>query len=290
MKIVRLSGGLGNQMFQFALYTALRKRFPEEQLRIDLHGYKGYCKHRGFELPKVFRVGYEEATLGEIAKIAYPYPNYCSWRWLSRLLPSRKTMLREKANFAIEPEALTREGSVYYDGYWQHEEYFSDIREDILALYRFPDFDDEQSPEAAKLALERNSCAIHIRRGDYLKDPLRKGTTSLEYPLKAIRWMKEERKPDCWFVFSDDIPLTRECLKAVLPESQTYFVNWNQDERSIHDMHLMTLCKNHIIANSSFSWWGAWLCEHEDNTVVAPEVWMNRDNVCSPAAKKWIKL
>ena len=157
-------------MFQFALYTALRKRFPEESLRIDLHGFKGYSKHRGFELSKVFRVGYEEATLGEVASIAYPYPNYQSWRWLSRLLPPRKTMLVEKANFAIEPEALTREGSVYYDGYWQHEEYFSDIREDILALYRFPDFDDEQSPEAAKLALERNSCAIHIRRGDYLKD------------------------------------------------------------------------------------------------------------------------
>ena len=72
MKIVRLSGGLGNQMFQFALYTALRKRFPEEPLRIDLHGYKGYCKHRGFELPKVFHVGYEEATLGEVASVASP--------------------------------------------------------------------------------------------------------------------------------------------------------------------------------------------------------------------------
>ena len=140
------------------------------------------------------------------------------------------------------------------------------------------------------MAQEGNSCCIHLRRGDYLEDPLRKGTTTLDFPLKAIRWMKEQRNPDCWFVFSDDIPLTKECLKAVLPESQTYFVNWNQGDRSIHDMHLMTLCKNHIIANSSFSWWGAWLCQREDKTVVAPEFWMNRNNVCSPAAKDWIKL
>ena len=140
------------------------------------------------------------------------------------------------------------------------------------------------------MAINSNSCAIHIRRGDYLKDPLRKGTTTLEYPLKAIRWMKEERKPDCWFVFSDDIPLTRECLKAVLPESQTYYVNWNQGERSIHDMHLMSLCQNHIIANSSFSWWGAWLSQRNNKTVVAPAVWMNRDNVCSPVPQKWIKI
>ena len=161
-----------------------------------------------------------------------------------------------------EPDALTREGDVYYDGYWQHEEYFCDIRKDILALYRFPDFDDVQSQEAAQLAINSNSCAIHIRRGDYLKDPLRKGTTTLEYPLK----------------------------KAVLPESQTYYVNWNQGERSIHDMHLMSLCQNHIIANSSFSWWGAWLSQRNGKTVVAPAVWMNRDNVCSPVPQKWIKI
>lgn len=290
MKIVRLSGGLGNQMFQFALYEALRKQHPEEQVLVDLHGFKGYKKHRGFELPKVFHVAYEEATLSQIAEIGYPYPNYQWWRWLSRILPARSTMLREKPDFSIEPEALTREGSTYYDGYWQHEEYFEAIREDLLELYHFPDFDDEQDKAAAKMAAESNSCCIHIRRGDYLTDPLRKGTTSLDYPMKAIRWMKENRNPDCWFVFSDDIQLTRECLKAVLPESQTYFVNWNQGHKSYNDMHLMTFCRNHIIANSSFSWWGAWLCEREDKTVVAPEVWMNRENVCSPAAKDWIKL
>lgn len=290
MKIVRLSGGLGNQMFQFALYEALRRQHPEEQVYVDLHGFKGYKKHRGFELPKVFCVAYQEATLGEIAKIAYPYPNYCTWRWLSRILPTRSTMLKEKPEFTIEPEALTREKDTYYDGYWQHEEYFDAIREDILKLYNFPDFDDVQDKEAARIASESNSCCIHIRRGDYLTDPLRKGTTSLDYPLKAIRWMKENKNPENWFVFSDDMQLTKECLKAVLPETHTYYITWNQGHRSYHDMHLMTFCKNHIIANSSFSWWGAWLCQREDKTVVAPEVWMNRKNLCSPVPKDWIKL
>lgn len=290
MRIVRLSGGLGNQMFQFALYEALRRQHPEEQVLVDLHGFRGYRKDRRFELPEVFHVAYEEATLGDIARLAYPYPDYQSWRILSRLLPCRKTMLKEKPGLDFEPEALTRDCDTYYDGYWQHEEYFSQIREDILRLYHFPDFDDIQDQEAAHIACETNCCAIHIRRGDYLTDPLRKGTTTLEYPLKAIRWMKDSASPDNWFVFSDDMPLAKESLKAVLPEGHTYYINWNQGRRSHHDMHLMTLCNNHIIANSTFSWWGAWLCQREGKTVVAPEMWMNRDGVSSPVAKDWIKI
>lgn len=290
MKIVRLSGGLGNQMFQFALYEALRNQHPEERVLVDLHGFRGYKKHRGFELPKVFHVAYEEATLGEIARLAYPYPNYQSWRILSRILPTRKTMLREKPDFTIEPEALTREGDTYYDGYWQHEDYFHSIGEDIVRLYHFPEFENDQNQEVARIARETNSCAIHIRRGDYLKDPLRQGTTSLDHPLKAIRWMKENRAPEHWLVFSDDMPLAKVSLKAVLPEEKTIHVDWNQGARSIHDMHLMSLCQNHIIANSTFSWWGAWLCRREEKTVVAPKEWMNRKHVCSPAARSWIKI
>ncbi|SEW14048.1 Glycosyl transferase family 11 [Prevotella sp. khp7] len=290
MKIVRISGGLGNQMFQFALYEALRRQHPEEEMLVDLHGFIGYKKHRGFELPKVFHVAYEEATLGEIAKVAYPYPNYQSWRILSRVLPCRKTMLKEKPDFSLEPEALTRPGDTYYDGYWQHEEYFDRISGDIVRLYHFPDFENDKNQLVGKMALETNSCAIHIRRGDYLTDPLRQGTTSLDFPLRAIKWMKENRAPEQWLVFSDDMPLARECLKAVLPEEKTCYVDWNQGIRSINDMHLMSLCKNHIIANSTFSWWGAWLCQREDKTVVAPHEWMNRKNVVSPAVKDWIKL
>ena len=80
MKIVKVIGGLGNQMFQLALYEALRRQFPAERVLLDLHTFKGYNKHRGFEAAKVFGISYQEASLGEVARIAYPYPNFLAWR------------------------------------------------------------------------------------------------------------------------------------------------------------------------------------------------------------------
>ena len=135
MRIVKVLGGLGNQMFQFALYEALRRQHPEERVLVDLRCFNGYHKHRGFELDKVFGVSYEEATWQEVARIAYPYPNFQCWRIGSRLLPPRKTMLCEQSNFALEPEALTRAGDTYYDGYWQHETYFKSIKDELQKLY-----------------------------------------------------------------------------------------------------------------------------------------------------------
>ena len=290
MRIVKLLGGLGNQMFQFALYEALRKRYPEERVLLDLHTFKGYGKHQGFELDKVFGVNYEEASLWDILRVAYPYPCYQAWRIGSRILPTRKTMLKEKADFTIEPEALTRKGDTYYDGYWQHEEYFKEIRKALLEVYRFPDFNDERNSELAKQLSATNSCAIHIRRGDYLTDPLRKGTTDTDYPERAIKQMKDQVNPLLWCVFSDDMAWVKEHLGKLLPQDKTVFVDWNPADESYNDMHLMTLCHHHIIANSSFSWWGAWLCQREEQCVIAPKQWMNLPNVCSPVANNWNKL
>lgn len=290
MKIVKVIGGLGNQMFQFALYKALQKQHPEERVLIDLHCFNGYHKHRGFEIGKVFGAHYDEASYQEVARLAYPYPNFLTWRIGCRMLPLRKTMLKEKANFDYEPDALTRQGSTYYDGYWQHEEYFRDIRKELLKIYAFPAFEDEQNMVAAQQAASANSCSIHIRRGDYLTDPLRKGTTGNEYVLMAIKRMLETAQPDTWLVFSDDIAWCREQLSTALSQDKTIYVDWNSGDRSINDMHLMTLCRHHIIANSSFSWWGAWLSKQQDGTTIAPETWMNMKNVCSPVPHKWIRI
>ena len=290
MKIVKIIGGLGNQMFQFALYKALQKQFPEERILTDLHCFKGYHLHRGYEIEKVFGADSEKASLKEVAKVAYPYPNFQTWRFGSRLLPARKTMLCEKPDFTFEPTALTHEGDLYYDGYWQHEEYFLHIRQELLELFRFPAFTDERSLQVAQEMTATNCCSIHIRRGDYLTDPLRKGTTGLDYPRKAIERMKKMVNPERWFIFSDDMDWTCAQLASYLPSEISTYIDWNQGERSIDDMHLMSLCQHQIIANSSFSWWGAWLCTRENQTVMAPSTWMNRKDVCSPVPQNWIKI
>lgn len=289
MRIVKVLGGLGNQMFQFALYKALQKQHPEERVLLDLHCFNGYHKHRGYEIGSVFGANYEEATLKEIARLAYPYPNYQCWRIGSRVLPVRKTMLKEKANFTFEPSALSRPACTYYDGYWQHEEYFKHIHQELFATFIFPTFDDERNQTTAQLATSTNSCSIHIRRGDYLTDPLRKGTTNGNYVIAAIQKMKQEVKPEKWLVFSDDIAWCQQHLASTLNATNTIFVDWNTGANSIHDMHLMALCRHHIIANSSFSWWGAWLSQQE-GTTIAPANWMNLKDVCSPVPDNWIKI
>jgi len=290
MRIVKLLGGLGNQMFQFALYEALRRQNPDERVLVDLHCFRGYHKHQGFELNKVFGVKAEEASWTEVAKIAYPYPNFQCWRIGSRLLPPRKTMLCEQANFALEPDALTRTSDTYYDGYWQHEDYFKTFRKELLALYRFPAFEDERNKQLAQRLSSTNSCSLHIRRGDYLTDPLRKGTTGTDYVVRAINRMQTEVKPELWCVFSDDMKWTYEHIIPLLPESDIRMVDWNPADRSVNDMHLMSLCQHQIIANSSFSWWGAWLSERQEKCVIAPAFWMTGKNVCSPVAEGWIKI
>ena len=288
MKIVKVIGGLGNQMFQFALHQALQKQFPEERVLLDLHCFNGYHKHRGFEIPRIFDVTYEEANWREVAKVAYPYPNFQSWRFGSRILPDRKTMLKESADYAYEPTALIRRGDTYYDGYWQHEEYFKDIREDILRTFTFPAFEDERNQETARLVTNKNSCAIHIRRGDYVTDKLFRDICDLNYYQTAILRMKGAAIPEMFCVFSDDVSWCREHIGVLTGQTETIYVDWNTDKTSYQDMHLMSLCRHQIIANSSFSWWGAWLNTNKDKVVIAPRKWWNISDAHTPVSDSWI--
>ena len=288
MKIVKVIGGLGNQMFQFALHLALQKRFPEEPVLLDLHCFNGYHKHRGFEIPKIFDVTYREANWKEVAKVAYPYPNFQSWRFGSRILPVRKTMFKESADYAFEPTALTHEGDVYYDGYWQHEEYFIDIREDILRTFTFPAFEDERNQETARLVTSKNSCAIHVRRGDYTKDKLFCNICDLNYYQTAILRMKGAAIPEVFCVFSDDVSWCRKHIEILTGQTKTIYVDWNTDKMSYQDMHLMSLCRHQIIANSSFSWWGAWLNTNKEKVVIGPHKWWNINGAHTPISNSWV--
>ena len=220
MKIVKVIGGLGNQMFQFALYKALQKQHPEERVLIDLHCFNGYHLHHGFEIGSVFGADYEEATLKEVARLAYPYPNYQTWRFGSRILPVRRTMLKEKADFAFEPSALTRQGDTYYDGYWQHEEYFKHIRKDIIELYQFKTFEDEQNKIITDKINSHECLSIHVRRGDYTNNHLYNNICTADYYKKAFLKMKEVCSFDMICIFSDDMEwFQRSTVDVAMPSS-----------------------------------------------------------------------
>ena len=290
MKIVKILGGLGNQMFQFALYKSLQQRFPEERVLIDLHCFNGYKKHRGFEIGKVFEADYEAANWFEVARIAYPYPNFQTWRISSRLLPVRKTMLKEKPDFTFEPTALTRTQSTYYDGYWQHEDYFKDVRDVILKTFNFPVFTDERNLQAAERLQNSNSIAIHVRRGDYTHDKLFHDICGLSYYERAISRMRQTTDCELFCVFSDDMAWSRQHIAPLLEGRPVIYADWNRGADTVQDIHLMSLCRHFVIANSTFSWWGAWLNQNPEKQVIAPQKWLHIPNTQSPVPDTWTRI
>lgn len=289
MKIVNLLGGLGNQMFEYAMYLALKDAHPEEEIKVCTRSFGGYGLHNGLEIQRIFGVELPEASLWELAKLAYPFFNYKTYQVMFHCLPKRKLMTQGTTQVCFNFSEVTREGAVYYDGYWQNENFFKHIREKVLETYSFPIFHDKRNEQLAGKLIGKNSVSIHIRRGDYLKEPIWCVCTP-DYYSKGIEYLKEKEKIDLLCVFSDDIPWCKENLGSVAEDMEIEYVDWNKDNQSFRDMQLMTYCKHNIIANSSFSWWGAWLGRRDGKIVIAPKVWCNKPIVNDPICEGWIRM
>ncbi len=288
VKIVKILGGLGNQMFQYALYTALQRHHPDAVVKADLHTFHGY--RRPFQLEEVFGIQVERASYGEVARVAYPYPDFQSWRIGSRLLPRRHTMCVEPHNLAFVSDAVTRQGNTYYDGYWQNEAYFRDCRATLLERFQFPAFNHSASVALAKRLRGEEAVAIHVRRTDYIGNPMFHDLGSSSYYAEALRYVRQHTRARLFCIFSDDEMWCREHLHPLLNDAEVLFVDWNAGMQAVDDMHLMTLCRHHITANSSFSWWGAWLAEQEDAVNMGPQRWWRQPITASPVPAHWLTI
>lgn len=290
MKIVNILGGLGNQMFVYAMYLALKEAHPDEEVYICKRSYNGYPLHNGYELNRVFHANAPEASVWQLVNIAYPYWNYRTWQLMRHLFPKRSCMLSGTEDIPFDYENVTRKEDGFYDGYWQNENNFLPIRDKILEVFSFPQFNDKRNIELAELITNKRAVSCHVRRGDYLKDPLY-GVCTSEYYVKAIDEINRKVSPDLYCVFSDDVKWCKENLGEIIgKDKEIVFVDWNKGQNSFRDMQLMSLCNHNIIANSSFSWWGAWLNNHDDKVVVAPNIWMNKPMVNDPLCDSWIKI
>lgn len=291
MKIVNILGGLGNQMFQYALALALQYQCKDKsEVRIDPLAFNGYPIHNGYELKRIFNVEIPEASISEVMKVAYPYLNYRIWQ-LCRLLPKRSTMKYEWKSMAYDERVLTDTRDRYLIGYWQTEHYFRSIRNEILKAFAFPSFTPNSQNETLSEELQqRRSIAVHIRRGDYLKISNTSGICTINYYKKAITYIQESSSPELFAIFSDDIDWCMEQFGAIIGNADIRFVNWNKGKESFRDMQLMSLCKHNIIANSSFSWWGAWLNQNPDKIVIAPSRWMNSEGWSEIIPEDWITI
>lgn len=289
MKIVNILGGLGNQMFEYAMYLALKDAHPQEEIKVCTRSFGGYGLHNGLEIQRIFGVELPEASLWELTKVAYPFFNYKTWQVMRHFLPKRNSMTRGGFDIPFDFTQVTREDSCYYEGYWQNEGNFKHIRNKILEAYSFPEFTDEMNKKLAERLKKENAVSCHIRRGDYLTNPNICVCTP-DYYARAIKKMNDLIAPNIYVIFSDDIAWCRENIERLIGNREVVFVDWNRKQESFRDMQLMSLCKHNITANSSFSWWGAWLNKNSSKVIMAPEYFDLRIPQNDPIPNDWIRI
>ncbi len=183
-----------------------------------------------------------------------------------------EALIRERS-FRFDPKILKLKRDVHLHGYWQSEKYFRDIRETILEDFTFTPPLNSRNQKILEKIKKTNSVSVHVRRGDYVMDPKTHefhGVCGPDYYQKAVKVVSKKVENPTFYFFSDDIRWVEKNLKTKVENT---YVDWNTGEKSFVDMQLMSSCKHHILANSSFSWWGAWLNRNKDKMVVAPKQW-----------------
>lgn len=263
MIIINLSGQLGNQMFQYAL----GRKISSFGLKVK-YDKRSYTFNPQFLYSlDIFNIQIEEATKNEIYFIRDERRTY-----LDRI--RRKFWGRRKDIISEIPDTVYRYRNevfetkrAYIDGYWQSEKYFDDIKEIIISDFKFPKIIDNENLAYMAMIQKNISISIHIRRGDYVGGfPL----LTKDYYDKAVSYFQTKYGDVTFFVFSNDMEWAKQNIKA----DKLCFVECNTGKDSWKDMYLMTQCKHNIIANSSFSWWGAWLNQNKDKEVIAPSLWL----------------
>ncbi|WP_421535362.1 alpha-1,2-fucosyltransferase [Pseudomonas marginalis] len=288
MIIAHIIGGLGNQMFQYAAAKALSVE-KNTELLLDVTSFDSYALHQGFELNKIFSADFKTASSSDIKKIlGWQAPTIVR----SVLHRPRLTWLR-KTTLSIEPSFQYWRGfqdlsdNTYLSGYWQSERYFKIIESIIRKDFSFKLPMDNENSRTANLISNTEAVSLHIRRGDYVNNSAY-SACSLDYYQAAISHFTHMNKPPTFFIFSDDINWVKEHLKIEHPHC---YVDHNNGAASYNDMRLMSLCKHNIIANSSFSWWGAWLNANNDKIVITPKSWFNTNNhIDDLIPPTWISL
>ena len=284
MIILGMKGGLGNQMFQYALGHKLT--LMGKTVKYDISGYnrKGQPLRKlelslfDLKLPlatekELIRMGHGNSILGKVCR-------------KGGLGKSRIYM--EDIDKGYQPFIFAMDDR-YLDGYWQSEKYFKDIRTEILNIYKMPDAIYRENENLLEEIERENSVSLHIRRGDYLDEQNRKvygGICTRHYYKGALETVRQKMKDIKVYIFTDD----PEWVKRNFVYQDSVVVEANTGKNNGFDLFLMSKCKANIIANSSFSWWGAWLNQNRDKIVIAPTRWFNNHEISDAICEDWIRI
>ena len=278
---VQLSGGLGNQMFQYAFGKHLAL-LTQSELVLDLAYIQSKLPFKKFSTPMqyeldIFNLNVDYKSLYFSNGITYPLAKLEYYFKTKRNSNNYSTLIESGMQF--NARYLEKDEPLFIQGNFQSELYFKDIEADIREDFKFIHLLEEENQQILNQIKSSNSVSIHIRRGDYLSiknNASKFRALELDYYKNAMSILENKMENITYFVFSDDINWVKENLKT---HAKTIFINHNKGKSSYIDMQLMSNCQHNIIANSTFSWWAAWLNANKNKIVVAPKTWFLIDEL-----------
>jgi hypothetical protein len=283
--VVAISGGLGNQMFQYAMARRYAFVHAAELLLYPGTRYKAH-KSRRYGLTK-FRIVGRVATHAEAGGLRRIRPwRRIPGRLFPGLLPAADPEIVAEKTMRFDPSVLARRERVKFNGVWQNERYFSDAADLVRGDFTLRDPLDPRNQALFDRIRSSPACFIHVRRGDYVTGGIH--TCPPEYYAEAVDIVRRSAGGSVrFFVFSDEPNWAKEMR---IGGAGAEIVDWN-DEAPERDLELMRACRHAIIANSSFSWWGAWLGDIGERTVVAPRVWFSGHAESEDVApNRWLRI
>jgi len=309
MVIVRITMGLGNQMFQYAAGLSLSKE-KNTALKVDTSSYAGY-KLRKYELNTFFEIDTPEASKEEVNAVWYNHPVIKFW---NKILPNKKIRAlglpydekavqrnllalfdvfypSHKRKTYVEPhyhydkDFFSANDNLYLHGFWMSWKYFEKYDAEIRKAFTVRQELVKHLSSTTNYIESENSVSIHIRRTDYTTPEVikLKGLLSLDFFRKGVDYIKQKTGKVTVFVFSDDIPWVKENFR--LEGVKVIYVDNTVSNSAIEDFYLMMKCRHNVISNSTFSWWAAHLNNNENKIIVAPRQWyavsrVNSKDVC----------
>jgi len=282
MQIIKVLGGLGNQLFQYSFgkaleeHTGLKVYYDIEDFDIKYKLRKNNLKH--------FNITPSIADPKDVARLTSVYNKaiYKVYDMLNGAVVNKNSLkYYSEKGLLFNEDVFSLNNDIYLNGYWQSEKYFSKISSIIRNDLQIITPPDDINLATINKIENSNSISLHIRRGDYVSNPSLKNiyyNCSIEYYEKAMDYIAEHVNEPLFFIFSDDIAWAKANLKS---KYNMIFIDANDADHSYEDLRLMSLCKHNITANSTFSWWGAWLNNTNNKIVITPKQWFKEGSYSS---------
>lgn len=293
MIIVRIVGGIGNQLFVYSYAKNLERKGYKVYLDTK-RPYRNYKEERKFEDRECelsrFNISLKEVDITKIKKWNYLRNTTLLdkfWMGMNRMFPLKQCFIRDIWS-DYKQWKFNLKKNYYLWGTFQSEKICSNNRKILLEEFtlknklKINNYFKDNNIEGTKIA-------VHIRRGDYVIHKNEFGLCSLAYYRKAIQFMKEKIEEPVFLLFSNDLNWVKKNL-LFEKSDKVFYVNEDNKLTDYEELYLMSMCQHNIIANSSFSWWGAWLNQNREKIVIAPRVWFKSNPSYNILPKEWIKM